>query len=141
MQNHFDSEIKYLEKELRWVKTAAVKSGAVVTSQVQSVAYSIPLTLVSPTNANGHQIYKLKVNENAIFVPSLDIYYDDIANARGDTRRRAILCYWLEENTYIIWVGAWGNASDRQTLQDGGSVTITGTLKLTCTDAFELEAL
>ena len=141
MQNYFETELSRLEKEILWLKTSAVKSGAVITSQVKTVNFDISLTLVSPTNANGNMRYKLTLDDDAIFNSTLDKYYDNIVQAEGDTRRRTIESFWVSDNIYIITVYAWGDSNDRATLSGGGSVTISGTLTITCTDDFTLEAL
>lgn len=141
MQNYFENELTRLEKEILWLKTSAIKSGATITSKSQTVNYSIDLALVSSTNANGKTVFKLQVPETAFFNVTLDIYYDDITNAQGDTRRRSVEIGYLSPNTYSVKVLAWGNSSDRSTLSGGGSVTITGKLTVTCTDDFTLEAI
>lgn len=141
MQNYFDNEIAWLEKEVRWLKTSAVKSGTTITSAVKSVNYSISLTLSSPTNANGQQTFLVETSDSALFNASLDIYFDDVAKAKGDTRRRVIEQYYLSDNKYIVNVLAWGDSSDRSTLSGGGAVTIAGRLTVTCTSDFTLEAI
>lgn len=141
MQNYFESELTHLEKEMRWLKTSAVKSGATITSAVESVDYSISLNLVSSTNANGKQVFILETEDSAIFTATLDVYYDDITNALGDTRRRTVQPYYLSGNKYALTILAWGNSSDRATLSGGGTVTITGKLTVTCTSNFTLEGV
>lgn len=142
MQNYFEREITTIEKELLWLKTSVVKSGAVVTSEVKSVDYNIPLQLASATNATGAANFKLKINDDAIFEPTLDVYYDDITvGPLGNTRRRTVQTFWLTGEEYILNVRAWGDSNDITTLQNGGSVTMSGTLTVTCTDDFTLEAM
>lgn len=140
MQNYFENELTRLEKEMTWLKTSTVKSGATITSQVKTIQYNIELELVSSTNANGSQRFILTLNDDAIFNSTLDKYYDDIVNAQLDTRRRVISSYWLSDNTYYISVYAWGDSNDIATLEGGGRVTISGNLTVTCTDDFTLEA-
>lgn len=141
MQNYFESEITRLEKEIRWLKTSAMKSGATITSQVKTINYNIPLSLVSPTNANGSVRFRLQLPDTAIFNPTLDKYYDNITIAQGDTRRRAIETSYLSNNQFVLTVYAYGDSTDIATLEGGGSVTISGNLTVTCTDDFTLEAL
>lgn len=141
MQNYFENEITRMEKEILWLKTSAVKSGTVITSQVKTVDFNIPLDLVTPTNATGTVRYKITLDDNAIFNSSLNVYFDDIVNAHSDTRRRAIETCYLSENVYLIKVSAWGDSDDRDTLSGGGTVTISGKLTVTCTDDFTLEAI
>lgn len=141
MQNYFENELTRLEKEMTWLKTSAVKSGATITSQVKTIQYNIGLELVSSTNANGSQRFILTLNDSAIFNSTLDKYYDNITlDSTGDTRRRTITSYWLNNNTFYIIVYAWGDSNDIATLEGGGSVTISGNLTITCTDDFTLEA-
>lgn len=142
MQEYFEREITTMEKELRWLKTSVVKSGATVSSIAKSVPYNIPLNLVSSTNANGSALFKLTLREKAVFNPTLDIYYDDITlGPLGDTRRRAVQMYWLNDTQYVLEIGVWGDSNDIATLEGGGSVEMSGTLTVTSTDEFTLEAM
>lgn len=138
MQNYFENEITRMEKEILWLKTSAIKSGSVITSQVKTIDYAIPLELVSEFNATGSIDYKLILDDEAIFNTTLDKYYDDIVGGYDDGRRRAIGENYLGRNEYIITVYAWGDQNDRDILRGGGSVTITGKLTITCTDDFTI---
>lgn len=140
MQEYFEHELGMLEKEMRWLKTSNVKSGAAISSMVRKVSYSIALRLASSTNATGSVLYRARVSSEAILNATLDKYYDDIAvGPGGDTRRRAVEMYCIESGEYIIRVSAWGDSNDIVTLTGGGSVTMSGTLAITCTDDFSLE--
>lgn len=142
MQEYFEREITTMEKELRWLKTSVVKSGAAISSIVKTIPYNIPLNLASSTNANGNMLFKLTLHENAVFDPTLDIYYDDVTlGPLGDTRRRAVQTYWLNEHQYVLRIGVWGDSDDIATLTGGGSVEMSGTLTVTSTDEFTLETM
>lgn len=142
MQEYFEQEITAIEKELRWLKTSAVKSGATITSISKSLPYNIPLELTSSTNAAGSARFRLTVDDNANFNATLDKYFDNIvAGPYGDSRRRAVEVSYISSGVYVIRVYARGDSNDISTLERGGQATMGGTLTVCCTDNFVLEAI
>lgn len=140
MQDYFENELTMIEKEIRWLKTSLVKSGATITSIIKSVDYSIPLQLVGG-GAKGSANFLINVDEACILVPNLDWYYKDISQAMTGTRTASCTLKWLSDLQYIVTVEVSGDANDISTLSGGGSVTLTGVLSVCSSGDFTLEAV
>lgn len=140
MQNYFENELTMMEKEIRWLKTSLVKSGATITSVIKSVDYSIPLQLVGG-DAKGSANFIVNVDEACILVPNLDLYYQDISQAMAGTRTANCIIKWLSDLQYIVTVEVSGDSNDVSTISGGGSVTLTGVLSVCSSGDFTLEAV
>lgn len=84
MNNYFDNEIKRLEKEILWLKTTKQKSAGLIEMVTKTIPISIKLEVdptVSVPSAVGQKYYKIKNEEDAILIPTLDWYYEDVYNA------------------------------------------------------------
>lgn len=148
MQSYFESEIKRTEQELVDLKTAQQKFAGVVPTLSKYIDVSIPLSLnSSQTTASGSKIYKITTSDDAIIVPTLSKYYDDVTKYLWTPRAtRAMTMQFgrLSDGVYIILVQAFGtegSGSDVSTLINGGSVTLTNRLTVQATNDFTLGVL
>lgn len=141
MQDYFDNEIKYLDKELTRLKTSMTKSSGSILTIVKSVNFSIPLESTGFLRPSGTTKFILHTDENALFHVTLDSYYDDVMkelDGRYLTRQK----YPIVANRFgdiRIDVRGLGTIDDEATIQGGGSVTLTGTMTVQCTNEFTLE--
>lgn len=141
MQDYFDNEIKYLDKELTRLKTSMTKSSGSILTVVKSVNFSIPLQSTGFLRPSGTTKFILHTDENALFHVTLDSYYDDVMkelDGRYLTRQK----YPIIANRFgniRIDVRGLGTIDDEATIQGGGSVTLTGTMTVQCTNEFTLE--
>lgn len=141
MQDYFDNEIKYLDKELTRLKTSMTKSSGSILTIVKSVNFSIPLQSTGFLRPSGTTKFILHTDENALFHVTLDSYYDDVMkelDGRYLTRQK----YPIIANRFgdiRIDVRGLGTIDDEATIQGGGSVTLTGTMTVQCTNEFTLE--
>lgn len=143
MQDYFDNEIKYLDKELTRLKTSMTKSSGSILTIVKSINFSIPLQSTGFLRPSGTTKFILHTDENALFHVTLDSYYDDVMkelDGRYLTRQK----YPIIANRFgniRIDVRGLGTIDDEATIQGGGSVTLTGTMTVQCTNEFTLEQL
>lgn len=141
MQDYFDNEIKYLDKELTRLKTSMTKSSGSILTIVKSINFSIPLQSTGFLRPSGTTKFILHTDENALFHVTLDSYYDDVMkelDGRYLTRQK----YPIIANRFgdiRIDVRGLGTIDDEATIQGGGSVTLTGTMTVQCTNEFTLE--
>lgn len=141
MQDYFDNEIKYLDKELTRLKTSMTKSSGSILTVVKSVNFSIPLQSTGFLRPSGTTKFILHTDENALFHVTLDSYYDDVMkelDGRYLTRQK----YPIIANRFgdiRIDVRGLGTIDDEATIQGGGSVTLTGAMTVQCTNEFTLE--
>lgn len=141
MQDYFDNEIKYLDKELTRLKTSMTKSSGSILTVVKSVNFSISLESTGFLRPSGTTKFILHTDENALFHVTLDSYYDDVMkelDGRYLTRQK----YPIIANRFgniRIDVRGLGTIDDEATIQGGGSVTLTGTMTVQCTNEFTLE--
>lgn len=141
MQDYFDNEIKYLDKELTRLKTSMTKSSGSILTVVKSVNFSIQLESTGFLRPSGTTKFILHTDENALFHVTLDSYYDDVMKELDgiySTRQKYVLIANRFGNI-IIDIRGLGTRDDETTIQGGGSVTLTGTMTVQCTNEFTLE--
>lgn len=143
MQQYFENEIKRLEKELTALKTSMVKSSSSIMTITKSINFSIDLVSSGGSRPSGTTKFVINTNGDALFSATLDSYYDDIMkelDGRYLTRQK----YVVIANRFgdiRIDVRGIGTRDDETTIRGGGSVTLTGTLTVQCTNEFTLEAV
>jgi len=141
MQDYFDNEIKYLDKELTRLKTSMTKSSGSIMTISKSINFSIPLESSGFLRPSGTTRFILNTDANALFHVTLDSYYDDVMkelDGRYLTRQK----YPIIANRFgniRIDVRGLGTIDDEATIRGGGSVTLTGTMTVQCTNEFTLE--
>ena len=141
MQDYFDNEIKYLDKELTRLKTSMTKSSGSILTVVKSINFSIQLESTGFLRPSGTTKFILHTDENALFHVTLNSYYDDVMkelDGRYLTRQK----YPIIANRFgniRIDIRGLGTIDDEATIQGGGSVTLTGTMTVQCTNEFTLE--
>ena len=148
MENYFDSQLLSMKRELLALKQAKQKFAGSIPMVKQSVDVSIPLSLnSSQTSATGEKLFKITTTHDAILVPTLTTYYDDVTKhgqTPNTTRYMLPMLGRLSSNVFLVRIDAFGtqgNDSDVTTLINGGSVTLTNKLTVIGTDEFTLEAL
>lgn len=148
MNNYFDRELKQMERELTYLKTARQKSASAVGLISHSVNVSIPLALNSARNyATGYKAYAINSgDDNQLATATLNWYIDNIYDywkptQLSDSARRAYIQIGTYRNKQTAVVRAIGSHADIETLKGGGSVTVYVTLTVTSTGNFTLGAL
>lgn len=141
MQDYFDNEIKYIDKELTRLKTSMTKSSGSIMTITKSVNFSIPLQSTGFLRPSGTTKFILHTDDNALFHVTLDSYYDDVMKEL-DGRYLSRQKYPIIANRFgnlRIDIRGLGTRDDEATIQGGGSVTLTGTMTVQCTNEFTLE--
>lgn len=148
MNNYFDRELKQLERELTYLKTARQKSATAVGLISHSVNVSIPLALnSSQTNATGYKAYSIDNGEyDQLATATLNWYIDNVYDywkptQLPDSARKASLQMGVYRNNQTAVVRVTGSHADIETLKGGGSVTVNVTLTVTSTGDFTLRSL
>jgi len=148
MNNYFDRELKYLERELTHLKTARQKSATAVGLISHSVNVSIPLSLnSSQTSATGFRAYAIDNGEyDQLATATLDWYIDNIYDywkptRLADSARKASVQMGIYRNSQTVVVRGTGSHADIETLKGGGSVSVNVTLTVTSTGDFTLRSL
>ncbi len=148
MNNYFDRELKQLERELTYLKTARQKSATAVGLISHSVSVSIPLALnSSQTNATGYKAYAIDNGEyDQLATATLNWYIDNIYDywkptQLADSARKASIQMGIYRNNQTAVVRVTGSHADIETLKGGGSVSVNVTLTVTSTGDFTLRSL
>lgn len=145
MENYFNNETARMTREITTLKTAAQKSSGQIEMASKSISVSIPLSLnASQTSASGSAYFVIKSSKPVISFVTLDHYYDDITKANltpRQTRSLSIVKYVAPNGigVRVLGYGTQGPNSDVTTLINGGSVTLTATMTINCTDDFNIE--
>ena len=143
MQDYFDNEIKYLNKELTRLKTSVTKSSGSIMTISKSVNFSIQLESSGFLRPSGTTRFILHTDYDVLFHATLDKYYDDVMknlDGRYLTRQKFVIVANRSGNIRIDIRGI-GTRDDEATIQGGGSVTLTGTMTVQCTNEFTLEQI
>jgi hypothetical protein len=141
MENYFDQELTRLEREITRLKTAKLKSAAVVETIAQTKSLYIPLALGSSGySASGEKLYKIINDSDELILPTLDWHYGDISQyPQGSTRQAYCQLGRMSNGTILLKVGVRGDNNDVNTLRNGGSVSVSVVLTVRCTGPFSLE--
>ncbi len=85
MNNYFDQEFSYIERELTRLKTSAQRSASLVETKSHSYTVTLPLELDSSSSPEAAvQTAYLEIitdKPNALIMPTLNQYYTDITTA------------------------------------------------------------
>lgn len=142
MQDYFEAEVKRAEKELVALKTSMLKSSGSIMTISKSINFSIDLQSTGGSRPSGITKFVINTNSNALFQATLDSYYDDVMqelSGRYLTRQKYIAIANRFGDIRIDVRGV-GTRDDETTIRGGGTVTLTGTLTVQCTNDFTLEA-
>ena len=141
MQEYFETEIKRAEKEMVSLKTSMLKSSGSIMTISKSINFSIDLQSTGGSRPSGITKFVINTGSDALFQTSLDSYYDDVTqelNGRYLTRQKYIAVANRFGDIRIDVIGI-GTRDDETTIRGGGTVTLTGTLTVQCTNEFTLE--
>lgn len=142
MDNYFESEIERLKREILGLKKAQQKSAANVPTTAQSVSITQTLQLIDSGDPRATVHYKIETPSRALVFATLDKYYDDITlndhRWNPDTRVARISVQKYSKLVYYISITYIGDGNDYITIRDGGTVTMTRTLTVRCTDTFTM---
>lgn len=142
MNNYFDNEIKQLEKEILNLKTSAQKSAGVVPTTAKTINVTVNLALRSTFVCSGTANYLIRTNSNALVIVTLDKYYDDVYRA-ADYPYTTRESYWVlgsyRDGSMSLLLTCFGTANDAQTIEQGGSVSMTVNITVRCTSDFTIE--
>lgn len=145
MNNYFEREIRQLKKELLQLKTSSQKSAGLVPIISRTANVSIPLSLNSiQTECSGEIIYLIEPNSDALIIPTLDKYYDDIMlNDRLPYRTRKVSLALTvgTDGRYLLRITGRGDTNDVSSLVGGGSVNLNTILTVQCSDNFTMRML
>lgn len=151
MNNYFEQEIKRLEREVLRLKTSGQKSAGVIEMVTQTIPVSIKLEVdpsVSVPSAAGQKYYKIINESNALVIPTLDWYYQDVNNAwRG---RLSVYSRYLDMSDVIYsdgYVGVRiraigtnvGANNDGIRVANGETVMVDCNLTVISSDNFTIE--
>lgn len=144
MQNYFDREILFTERELTALKTSMQKSAGEIVTTSDSVDLNIPLSLDSmQSQAEGSVAYKITPSSVAMIFPTLNWYYSDITKAHDTprtTREASCVLGRLSNGTYVANISVIGTQADVDALKGGSSVSVSIKLTVICSDTFTMEA-
>lgn len=145
MENYFDSEIKNIEREIVNLTTSMQKSAIVAPTVVQTVQVTRSLQSGGSDKAFYNARFRVTTNTRALVMATLDSYFDDITlNDRvwvPDTRSAWLYVSKISRTVYYVNISFRGKDGDNTTISGGGSVQMTRTLTVRCTDEFTLEEL
>lgn len=148
MNNYFDRELKQLERELTYLKTARQKSATAVGLISHSVNVSISLALnSSQTSATGYKAYAIDNGEyDQLATATLDWYIDDVyqywkPTQLADSLRKASIQMGIYNNHQTAIVRITGSHNDIEALKNGESRIVNLTLTVTSTGDFTLRSL
>lgn len=149
MDNYFDREIKNMEGELLTLKTSAQKSAIVA----QTVDKTIPITVTLrnegsatyPT-ARAEKHYQINTTGDAIIIPTLDWYFQDITKAADTfytTRQLELFHVTLPNGKDGLRIYIYGTenfaGSDGDRVGQGQTVQVSFNLTIRSTADFTVE--
>lgn len=153
MDDYFNREFDFLERELTQLKTSSQRSASAVSTVIKTVNVSVNLQyedISYPTgSARALVYYEVDTDEDVIIMPTLSWYYGDItqaANVFFTTRRIDMDSGWLTpSNKYgiaLYFIGTeQGDNSDAARTKRGETVTVSVDLTVLCTQDFTLTRL
>lgn len=149
MENYYNSEFGAMEKELYWLKTAAIKSAANIETTAKTVRIDVPLAISSSqTYCIGYVYYKIKCENESIVMVTLDCYHTDIMvewQTPRINRSLDIVKMRLPDGSIGLEIYANGTTfstdgtDDLSRLRNGESVIISANLTVRATNNFTLE--
>lgn len=147
MNNYFEQELLNIDREITALKTAQQKFAGEVPLVTKVIQVDVPLQLnSSQTIARGIKMVRLDSNDRCFFVATLNKYFDNIIDAAKTPRisREAYIRIGKDSNgknlvEVIAYGTEFGDNNDVQTLVNGGSVILSYTLTVKCTDNFQME--
>lgn len=142
MNDYFESEIKKIQKEILDLKTSAQKSAIVVPSVSKTVNIKLKLEIIDSGNPRASTSFLIETNSRALVFATLNQYFDDIyLNDHlwsPNTRKAKILISKISKLEYFVGVDFEGNEDDWVTIRGGGTVEMSRTLTVRCTDDFRM---
>lgn len=148
MDDYFNREFTFLEKELVRLKTSAQKSAGSVKMLSKTVTVSVDLvfedTGVLPrTRASAY--YEVITDNDAIIIPTLDWYNGDITKAAAvgfTTRKITMATGILRSGNFgikLYFTGSEGDAnSDGERAKRGETITISVNLTVSASQDFTI---
>lgn len=150
MQNYFDREIKYLEKEITNLKTSGQKSSALVKTIAKTTTVSVQLQWEDISYPNGsaraRAAYEVVTSKDAIIMSTLSWYHENIFSNYIKTSREITLTRGVLSNgnygAYLYFYGTeGGDNSDAARTKRGETVTVSVDLTVVCTQDFTLRRI
>lgn len=146
MENYFTNEIKQIEREMMWLKTAQQKSASVISTITKSIVVTADLWLIitgdSP-QAGDYLFYEIIPEKDALIFPTLDWYAEDITQASTvlpQLTRTIELEQMILPNgnagVKLTFRGTQGSGSDTEKVVNGQTVQVSANLTVTCTSNF-----
>lgn len=146
MENYFVSELKQIEREITWLKTAQQKSASVISTVTKSITVTANLWLIitgdSP-QAGDYLFYEIIPDNDGLIFPTLDWYAGDITQASTvlpQLTRTIELEQMILPNgnagVKLTFKGTQGNDSDTEKVVNGHTVQVSANLTVTCTSNF-----
>lgn len=151
MDDYFGREFSTLEREIRQLKTAAIKSSANVETVATTIAVSIPLSISSSqTYCRGYTYYKVSCERDSIVMVTLDWYHTDIMvewQTPRITRSIEVHKCMLSDGSFGIELIGNGTTystdgtDDLSRLRNGQSVSIAANMTVRATNNFAVEQI
>lgn len=142
MDNYFEQELNYIEHELTSLKTSMILAASEINFTSHSITFSIRLELNSTQSiARGRANFRVVSSSNNILTfATLNKYYDNVSQAASFNSRYFRLIEGITNSgSPCVSISANGTDNDVNTLINGGSVILSGTLTVWATDSFRLE--
>lgn len=151
MNDYFNTELLYLNKEITRLKTSAQRSAALLVTTSQTVRIDANLELGTGIDVGGPQVavktfnYEIVTESNAIITSTLDWYYADISQAwrqppyvyaRYIDMAEVVLPNGNAGIRLSIYGTNVGVNNDAERVAGGQTVTVTVNLTVRCSDNF-----
>lgn len=141
MENYFDNEIKQIKREITNLKTSAQKSAGSLETKSASVSMEVELKIVGSGRPVANKMFDIESNTRDLAMITLDKYYDDIyANDHYSDPSRSAKVFYSRTDPFTIRaiVAFVGSEDDWTTIQGGGTVKMSATMTVRCTNDFEI---
>ena len=153
MNNYFDTELLYLDKELTYLKTSMPRSASLVVTTSQTLHLDARLEIGTKPYQGDPDVavrvynYEIVTEENALIIPTLDWYYDDISQAWREPP--TIYARYIDMVEVILPNGNpglrltvfgtnVGTNNDAERVAAGQNVTISFNLTVRCSHEFTI---
>lgn len=141
MENYFTQELKQLKREITNIKTSAQKSAGSIKTSVQSVSMSVDLQIVDSGLPVAKKEYIIESNTTDLAMVTLDNYYADIYrndHSSNPSRSTKLFVYRVDDTRLRADVIFKGDENDWNTISGGGTVSMSATMTIRCTNNFTI---
>lgn len=147
MNNYFENELANLEREVTNLKTSAQKSSTLTKTISKTISITVQLQWEDISYPNGSAraevAYEIETEKDAIIIPTLSWYYEDIFEQEfGPTRVIEMTKGILNTGNYGVYLyfmgSEEGDNSDAARTKRGETVLVSVDLTVVCTQDFTI---